>query len=223
MQARYVDGIDLEQILDADSSVWRPAEHVALDLIGTPIGLQPAPAVMVTWATKLIGAVKSVEVSAVHNGSELAFRLNWVDPSHDQTRSDTTSFVDGAGILFPSVPGAPIGSMGGPKLPVNAWYWRADENDSGRQVVAEGVGTTRPVDTSTVRGRGVWKNGGWRVVISRALRMETSEPVAQLTPGEPAQFGVAVWEGSNSERGGIKGYSIQWQDLVLEAAPTAGR
>ena len=45
MQARYVDGIDLEQILDADSSVWRPAEHVALDLIGTPIGLQPAPAV----------------------------------------------------------------------------------------------------------------------------------------------------------------------------------
>jgi DMSO reductase family type II enzyme heme b subunit len=223
MQARYVDGIDLEQILDADSSVWRPAEPLALQLIGTPIGLQPAPAVMVTWATRRIGAVSRVEVSALHNGSEIAFRLQWEDPSEDQTLSDTTSFVDGAGILFPSVPGAPIGSMGGPKMPVNAWYWRADENDSGRQVVAEGVGTTRPVDTSMVRGRGVWKGGDWRVVIARALRVQTSEPVAQLTPGDATQFGVAVWEGSNSERGGIKGYSIEWQELVLEAAPTAGR
>jgi DMSO reductase family type II enzyme heme b subunit len=223
MQARYVDGIDLEQILDAGSSVWREAGPLALQLIGTPIGLQPAPAVMVTWATKPIGAVNRVEVSAVHNGSTLAFRLEWEDPTEDQTLDDTTSFVDGAAVLFPSVAGAPIGSMGGPKMPVNAWYWRADENDSGRQVVAEGVGTTRPVDTSTVRGRGVWKGGRWQVVITRALRVQTTEPVVQLTPGETTQFGVAVWEGSHEERGGIKAYSIEWQELALDAPLTARR
>jgi DMSO reductase family type II enzyme heme b subunit len=223
MQARYVDGIDLEAILDADANVWQGARPVSLQLIGTPIGLQPAPAIMVSWIARKIGAVERVDVAAVHNGSALAFRLEWKDSTESHTLGDITSFVDGAGILFPSVAGAPIGSMGGPQQPVNAWYWRADENDSGRQVVAEGVGTTRPVDTTMVRGRGGWKDGRWRVVITRSLRVQTNEPVVQLTPGDKTQFGVAVWEGGNQERAGIKAYSIQWQDLTLEAAPTARR
>ena len=41
-------------------------------------------------------------------------------------------------------------------------------------------------------------------------------------PGQETGFGVAIWEGSNSERAGIKSFSGNWMPLQL-AATTAGR
>ena len=52
---------------------------------------------------------------------------------------------------FPATPESVIVTMGAPGAGVNAWYWRADENDGGRHVVAEGLGTTRTLDSGTVR------------------------------------------------------------------------
>jgi hypothetical protein len=41
--------------------------------------------------------------------------------------------------------------------------------------------------------------------------------VVQLTPGTHTGFGVAIWDGSNSERAGIKAFSgAVWLDLELE-------
>jgi complex iron-sulfur molybdoenzyme family reductase subunit gamma len=223
MHARYVDGIDLEEILDFEGRAWQGARTERLQMIGTPVGLQPAPAIVVSWAMKQIGAVDRVDVAAVHNGSALAFRLEWKDPTESRRLEDTTSFVDGAGVLLPSVVGAPIATMGAEGQPVNAWQWRADQDDGGNHVVAEGLGTTRPVDGTLVKSRGVWKDGRWRVVIGRPMRLQTSEPVAQLQPGQTTQFGVAIWEGSRGERAGIKAYSVDWRELVLDAALTARR
>ncbi len=109
--------------------------------------------------------------------------------------------------------------MGAPGQAVNAWYWRADENGAGRQVVAEGIGTSRTVDVDLVKGNGVWKEGRWRVVIARALSVQTSEPVAQLRAGETTGFSVAVWEGGNGERAGIKAFAPNWISFALAAAP----
>jgi DMSO reductase family type II enzyme heme b subunit len=60
-------------------------------------------------------------------------------------------------------------------------------------------------------------------VIARALRVETAEPVAQLAAGQTTGFAVAVWEGGNGERAGIKAFSGEWRELALAAAPTARR
>ena len=49
-------------------------------------------------------------------------------------------------MAFPLAEGAPLVSMGAPGAGVNAWYWRADEKDAGRNVVAEGIGTSRTLD-----------------------------------------------------------------------------
>ena len=108
---------------------------------------------------------------------------------------------------------------------MNAWYWRADdEGGTGRHVVSEGLGTTPTLEQTRVRSRGVWKDGRWRVVIARALRVESAEPVAQLMPGEPTGFAVAIWEGGSGERAGIKAVSgFQWQVLEIDAVPTAER
>jgi DMSO reductase family type II enzyme heme b subunit len=221
MQAPYVADVDLDALLDPTAPAWRAADGETLKLMGTPLGLQPTAAVQVAWAGKPIGAVGRVTVSALHNGEVLAFQLGWDDPSENGALSDTTAFPDAVAILLPSVPKAPLMTMGAPGAAVNAWYWRADEPESARNVVAEGLGTTRTLDDQLVRGRGAWKEGRWGVVIARALRVATDAPVAQLEPGAATGFGVAVWEGSHGERAGIKAFSPAWAELRL--APASGR
>jgi DMSO reductase family type II enzyme heme b subunit len=223
MQVAYVADVGIEALLDPDGSAWKAARAERVQMMGTPLGLQPTPAIQVAWANKKIGAVERVDVAAVNDGSVLAFRLEWSDATEDRALDDTTAFPDAAAILLPSVAGAPLPTMGAPGMAVNAWYWRADEQGKGRHVVAEGLGTSRTLDTELVVGRGIWKGGGWRVVIARPLRINTTEPVAQLEPGQTTQYGVAIWEGSHGERAGIKAFSIDWRDLRLQAAPSARR
>jgi DMSO reductase family type II enzyme heme b subunit len=221
MQARYIPAVDLEVLLDPGSKPWQGVRSEAVKLIGTPLGLQPTPAIMVAWATKKIGAIERVDVSALHDGQTLAFRLEWPDPNDNQTVPDTTAFVDAAAVLLPVVPLSPMATMGAPGIAVNGWYWRADANDRGRQIVAEGIGTSETVDDSLVRGRGAWKGGRWQVVITRALQVQAPRTVAQLKPGQKTGFGVAVWEGEHGERAGLKAYSVDWLELQLEAVPVA--
>jgi len=221
MEARYVAGHDLASLLDPGSAAWGGGRPRPIRMIGTPSGLQPTAAVRVAWPDARIGAIREVSVDALHDGSVLAFRLEWADAGEDRTIGDTTGFPDAAAILLPSAPDAPLITMGAPGLPVNAWYWRADEDGAGREVVAEGLGTTRTVDREQVRGHGEWKDGRWRVVIARALRVEAGAPVAQLRAGERTGFGVAIWEGSHGERAGIKSFSVNWLDLQLASVPQA--
>lgn len=220
MQARHVPEFEVGS-LEPDSPLWSGASVEKVALMGTPVGLQPTAVIRAAWLTKKIGAVAEVQVSAVHDGRTLAFRLEWSDATKNEALDDTTAFVDGAGVLLPGAVGAPLATMGAPTLPVNAWYWRADEDGQGRQVVAEGIGTTRPAIDEQVHGHGVWRDGRWHVVIARSLSVENAEPVVQLSVGVPSSFGVAVWEGSSKERAGIKAFSGDWRELVLEGVATA--
>lgn len=222
MQAVYVSGASLEALLEPDGAPWRSARGERVALTGTPAGMQPTEAVRVAWTGKQIGAVHGVEVAALHTGELLAFRLAWDDPREDRVPGDPTAFADGASILLPAAAGAPLVTMGAPGAAVNAWYWRADE-DAGRHVVAEGIGTSRTLDRELVSGRGVWKGGRWRIVLARALRIRTDEAVAQLEPGKSTQFGVAVWDGGSKERAGIKAFSGDWLPLALDGLPSARR
>jgi DMSO reductase family type II enzyme heme b subunit len=219
----FVASAELPELLDPEGAAWRGARPERIALVGTPLGLQPTAAVRVAWTSRRIGAVERVETAALHDGRHLAFRLEWSDPSEDRDPRDAASFPDAAAVLLPAAPGAAVATMGAPGRAVNAWYWRADQDGAGRHVVAEGIGTTRPVDLDLVRARGVWEEGRWRVVIARALRVDTAEPVAQLRAGEKTGFAVAVWDGGSGERGGIKSYSGEWRELSLAAPPAARR
>lgn len=223
MLVNFVRGAPVEWLLDPEAEPWRKASPERIALVGTPVGLQPTPAIRAAWANKRIGAVSDVQVSAVHNGEVVAFRLDWQDGSENGELGDTTAFPDGAAVMLPVVAGAPLITMGAPNQPVNTWYWRADADTQGRQVLSEGIGSTRTVDQTVVRGHGIWKDGRWKVVITRALKVAGPEKVAQLAPGEKTQFAVAVWEGSNSERGGVKAFSGTWRDLVLAPATDGGK
>ncbi|QDX80739.1 hypothetical protein B9N43_05455 [Denitratisoma sp. DHT3] len=224
MKAQFVQGVPLKELLDPDAGVWRAAKPEALALSGTPSALQPTSAVRVAFPEGTIGAIKNVSVAAVHNGTDIAFRLEWRDPSADTGADgqDDIGFPDGAAILFPTRNGAPLMTMGAPGLPVNAWYWRADENGRGRHVTAQGLGTTDTADLSLVKGQGSYNSGSWRVVIARPLQVDSPAPVAQLKAGGRIGISFAIWEGSHKERAGIKSFALGpqegWHELSLDRA-----
>jgi DMSO reductase family type II enzyme heme b subunit len=222
MKADYVANTELNALLDPDHRAWQSHASEPVTMMGTPAGMQPTAAIQVSWMGKKIGAVDRVLVRALHTGDELAFRLVWADESENAELTDNDSFPDAAAILLPVVPEAPIITMGAPGQPVNAWYWRADAPRKARQVTAEGLGTSHTFDQTLVHGRGSWKEGRWHVVLARSLKIKSDTPVAQLEPGSEIGFGVAIWEGSNSERAGIKSFSGNWMPLQLAPA-NAGR
>jgi DMSO reductase family type II enzyme heme b subunit len=223
MRARHIPTADLEVLLDPEAPGWKRVGTEPLKLEGTQVGMQPSRHVRAAWTGRHIGAIERVGVAAVHDGRLLAFRLEWSNPTKNRDPSDNHRFLDAAAVVLPAAPRSPVFTMGAPGLAVNAWYWRADE-ERARNVVAEGLGTSRTVDVERVRAHGTWREGLWRVVIARALRVDTAEPVAQLEPGGSTGFGVAVWDGGSGERAGIKSFSgPTWHELQLDALPTTRR
>jgi DMSO reductase family type II enzyme heme b subunit len=222
MQAPYLANATLDALVDPDAKIWRDVPAETLKLVGTPVGLQPTEAIRIAWTSRKIGLVDQVRVQAAHDGKALAFRLEWEDATENTALSDNDRFPDAAAIALPAHPDAPLVLMGAPGQPVNAWYWRADEPKAARQVSAEGLGTTRMLDGDPARGSGFWKGERWRVCIARALSIPGEKGAAQLVAGKQTRFGVAIWEGSNQERAGIKSFSGDWKTLSLGDLP-AGR
>ena len=222
MRVRYEPKADSASLLDPSSKIWSGRKREVLELMGTPAGLQPTGAIRAAWADRKIGAISSVSVSALHDGEVIAFRLEWEDPSDDASITDNDTFPDAAALAFPVHEQAPIVLMGAPGMPVNAWYWRADEEDQGRHVSAEGLGTSRTLDRTLVKARGQWRSGRRAVVISRSMQIGDVPGAAQFAPGEQSRFGVAIWEGSHDERAGIKAFSGKWRELTIDALPGKG-
>jgi complex iron-sulfur molybdoenzyme family reductase subunit gamma len=81
-------------------------------------------------------------------------------------------------------------------------------------LVAFGFGTIQSQVQQDVHGAGHWQEGRWSVIMARALT--TSDPTdVQFRVGETVLFNVAVWEGSNGDRGGQKSVSLDWWKLAL--------
>jgi DMSO reductase family type II enzyme heme b subunit len=204
---------------DPGASAWQGASSEKVKLAPTPIGLQPTPYIQTRWGEeKSYGQIGNVDVRALSDGKQIFIRLSWSDATEDRDPRGNESFADGAALGFPVKDDAPLITMGSPDQPVNAWLWRANlESESAPNLIATGLGTSIKTAASTVRCKGIWKEGRWAVVFSRALTApEAAGGGAQFASGEPIKFGVAVWNGSNSERAGIKAYSEVWKSLKLE-------
>lgn len=216
MKANYIQ-LPLERLLDPGDGAWPQADATRLPLQGTPAAMQPTAAVRSHWQDKPIGAVSSVEVRALCTNEILAFHLRWSDPVATYDHGDNRHFPDAAAIALPLDEHAPLMTMGTPEAPLTAWYWRADSKEQGFQVLARGPGSTHIIDRG-VKTSAVWTDGRWQVVIARQLRNGGIADTIDLAPGQETRFGVAIWEGSHSERGGLKAFSGDWQSLQLASA-----
>ena len=203
------------RLLDPAASEWRSVPQEALPLQPTPLIAQPSAYVQASWQDRPHGVVASVTVQAAHDGSELFFRLSWQDETKDDGISDTDRFTDAAAVLFPAKGGdAPLTSMGSPQQPVYGWYWRPDFEQP-IAVTAQGTGTTVRHQNGGLRAQASFEDGGWTVVLARRLSSHSSD-VAALLPGKTGKVAFAVWQGANSERGGLKAVTMEWQPLEIE-------
>ncbi len=72
------------------------------------------------------GADPDLQVQAVHDGKQIAIRLSWRDGSEDTHAARTESFEDAVAVELYRGDAEPFIGMGGPKSPVDVWFWDAD-------------------------------------------------------------------------------------------------
>jgi hypothetical protein len=85
-------------------------------------------------------------------------------------------------------------------------------------LLAGSFGTLTQAADQIVQGNGDWRDGKWRVLFARDLAVEGD--YSQFAEGDDTNVAFAVWDGSASERDGMKSVS---QFLTLEvSAEVAG-
>jgi DMSO reductase family type II enzyme heme b subunit len=73
----------------------------------------------------------------------------------------------------------------------------------------------QPASSQDSKGKGYWRNGKWRVMVTRPLVTDDKKIDVQFETGKLIPYALAVWDGSNSEIGGQKSIS-SWYYLTLE-------
>jgi DMSO reductase family type II enzyme heme b subunit len=117
---------------------------------------------------------------------------------------DVDRFVDAAAVLAPSVPDAPWMTMGAPGKAVEGALWRADREEL-LGVRAEGLGTVeRSAAPQAWKVRAEWKAGRW------SLQLELEDWAALDARRRVA---IAVWQGAQGDRGGLKSVSSGWIEV----------
>lgn len=124
----------------------------------------------------------------------------------------------------PQGPEKPHFFLGDVGKPVNLWQWKAD-GDVVEELNAKGYKTPaakQPDASQQAKGKGVFTDGVWRVVIKRPLTTDDAANDVQFTPGGPLKpMAVHVWDGANGETGLRRAIS-SWYFVVLKTGvPTS--
>ncbi len=193
---------------DPDSPLWNQVPTATF-----PLSAQ------VHWDPRIFNVtVKSLQVRALHNGKEVAFRFEYQDPKEDEG--------DAAALEFPVgekkahfAHAQPLMQMEGGE--VNIWHWKNSAQKSGASPVADlwakGFGTLTPHQKQDVTGKGVWRDGQWRIVFSRSLHTDDPKDT-QFSPGPYYHTAFAVWDGANREQGAMKAVT-SWYYFRADAPP----
>jgi hypothetical protein len=248
-------------LADPEAAYWRQARPVAVAMLPQTVTRPQAPA----------PAIKTLTVRAVHNGTWVAFLLEWKDPSRSD-RIVLDNFGDQVAVQLPIAAGAeaPSPMMGHAGARVNIMQWRAAfqrdldhgpptvqglyphawadvypdqvlsasdarpyagalgiENPISRgraspvlDQMAEGWGSMTVKPDQHALGKGIWKDGTWRVAITRPMASDDLN-APRLAPGDRTVVGFAVWEGGSREVGSRKAWA-PWVPLLI-GRPAAAR
>jgi DMSO reductase family type II enzyme heme b subunit len=205
-----------DTLLDPEAAEWSGVRTEPIQLLATPLLLQPSEYVQTKWGALKHGETKEIRVAAAHNRDAIFFRMEWDDATDDSRPDDMADFPDQVGVMLPLKDDAVMEQMGDPAKPVNMWLWRGDV-ETPHYVTAEGRGTTTRHPESPLRGRGAWRDGVWSVVISRPFNVNLPAAfVVPLAPGMTHKCSFAIWQGANKERAGLKAYVPVWQPLEIQ-------
>jgi hypothetical protein len=210
-----------------------------------PIMTLPLSGQVVTRPVWPEPTARALTVRSVHNGSDIAFLLEWQDNTKNDRLTPGT-FRDGVAIGLPLGDAPAFFCMGQLDHYINIWHWKADwQSDVDRRaakagerqkggvrtfeviprrassvedLVGGGFSTlTSKQSQGRIQGKAVWKDGVWRVVMKRPLGSTDQENEAKLVPGRVQTISFAVWNGENKERNGQKAVA-PWFQLSIDPA-----
>jgi len=176
-----------------------------VSMIAAPTGLSPGGYVAKAYASRTAPKTPVVELEAAKSGDVWRVVLAWRCPEPVRELGDEVDrFVDAAAVTAPTVPDAPWVTMGAPGQAVEGALWRADR-DALLAVRAEGLGTVERSDPPAGwSAHAEWAAGRWRVAFE--LR-------GWAVLDARRQLAVAVWQGAEGDRGGLKSVSPGWLEL----------
>ncbi len=217
----------------AEDTAWQKVSSTTIPLSGQVITrpVWPEP------------TVRALTVRSVHNGTDIAFLLEWQDNTKNDRLTPGT-FRDGAAIGLPLGDAPAFFCMGQLDHYINIWHWKADwQSDIDRRaartsekreggvrtfeviprrvssvedLIGGGFSTLTTKDKQgRVQGQALWKDGVWHVVMRRSLVSEEQENEATLVPGRIQTVSFAVWNGENKERNGQKAVA-PWFQLSID-------
>ncbi len=203
---------------DASSSIWDAApEHLAnllpQDLVDPRI-LKPTTA--------------EVRVRSVHNGGEIAFRLEWIDRTNDDMPGPAR-FLDGCAVQIPRgiEPNPPDPRMGQGGRPVEIAFWRADWQAAvnGRKDTIQAIYPNAAVDhypfqAKSLEGTDAQKQMETRYAPARAVGNHRAgprdSPVEDLVAEGPGTLSPA---GARQSRGKGARTNDGWAVVIARKLP----
>ncbi len=217
----------------ADDAAWQKVPPITIPLSGQVITrpVWPEP------------TVRALTVRSIHNGTDIAFLLEWQDNTKNDRLTPGT-FRDGVAIGLPLGDAPAFFCMGQLDHYINIWHWKADwQSDIDRRaartsekkeggvrtfeviprrassvedLIGGGFSTLTTKDKQgRVQGQAFWKDGVWHVVMRRPLQSDEQENEAKLVPGRVQAISFSVWNGENKERNGQKAVA-PWFHLRLD-------
>lgn len=177
-----------------------------LALVPAPTGMQPGGYVPAAFAERSTALTPRADFAVEAAGPGWRITLAWdcAAAVHDAAR-ETDRFVDSCALLAPAATDAPWITMGDTERPVEGLLWRPDRAEPWL-IRARGLGTVqREAPPPGTRASGHWQESRWQVVFE--------------IPAWPAlqqyrQIAVAVWQGAQQERAGLKSVSAGWLALA---------
>lgn len=184
---------------DPGAPEWSNLTPIVVPLAGQVV-LDPP----LRWWIPTSGAAK---LRALWNQREVAFLLEWDDPTGPDTSAPDSAFLQ-----FAVKDGSkPYFLLGDADNPVKVWHWQA-ENES-EEWAAQGIDhvAIAPAGFSVASA---WDKGRWRVIFRRIL---AGEP--EFRPGNFVPILISVRDGANGERENVRAIST-WIYASLESPKT---
>ncbi len=183
------------ELADPASSAWSAVPAEVVSLAPVDLAKQATAYIREAWKDRKYGTTGSVSVAAASDGSDLFVRLEWADDE-----KPNGEFQDAAGVIFPAAAGSPVETLGSQDKAVGIWFWEQGR-DAPLDLVSKGPGVVRKTGAE-LGAKAALANGRWSVVLR-----------GPASAAQHGQVGVAVWNGSAGERGGLGAVTQQWIPL----------
>ena len=183
-------------------------------------------------------SVDGVWVQALHDGTEVAFRLTW----GDRSRSPDPAWLEWQGWVLdamepkeggeifpgprpdrltiqfpPTIPEGmdrPYFLMGDAEEPVYQWRWTSAPAGADK-ATARGLTDVQSLGSDGLTSDAQWEDGRWQLLLRRSLAASDPESELEFEIGQPIPIAFFAWDGDNSEEE-TRGSVSSWYFVHLE-------